>query len=161
MNVEEKIEKARLVEANIKLIEKRHKEELEPYQSVAEALRNQIQEWMINQNMLSAKTPAGHAVLAKKTSYRVEDQQEFKRHVIGTESWELIVWAVKRSAAEAFMDATQSLPPGVVKSTILELRLLAPEKKRVHKSTNIDTESFDAFAEEDALADATRANMEA
>lgn len=149
MNVEELIRRGRLIDQGIDEMEARHKEELKPLQEAMKTYRNLIQEWMIANKMVSTKTPAGQAVLATKTSFRVEDQQEFKRHVIGSEDWELIVWAVKRSAAEAFEEATKTLPPGVAKSSVLELRLLAPEKKRVRKPTQVEGVPFDPFADED------------
>jgi hypothetical protein len=151
-DLENEIRKTRQVEAKIKEIEELQKQALEPYKKVAEGLRNRIQEYMIANKQLSAKTDAGQAVIAKKTSYRVEDQQEFKNHVIGHAEWDMIVWAVKRSAAEAFQDATNTLPPGVVKSTVLELRLLAPEKKRVRKPASVSdegSETFDPFVDEE------------
>lgn len=148
MDVKELIRRGRLIDASIDEIEARHKEELKPFEDAKKAYRNLIQEYLIANKTNSMKTDTGQAVLATKTSFRVEDQTEFKRHVIGTEAWDMIVWAVKRSAAEAFEDATKTLPPGVAKSSVLELRLLAPEKKRVRKPVQAEGESFDAFADE-------------
>lgn len=149
---EELVERDFLIRHNIELIEKRHEEELKPYKDAKNAYDNLIKEHMIKMKVKSLKTKAGQPVLAEKTSFRVEDQHEFQRHVIGSEDWSMIVWAVKRSAAEAFEAATKTLPPGVAKSSVLELRLYGPEKKRVRKPTSTQIESeepFDAFGDEE------------
>jgi len=159
MDVKELIRRGRLIDAKIDEIEARHKEELKQFEDAAKAYRNLIQEYMIANKMKSTKTDAGQAVLATKTSFRVEDQLEFRRHVTGTEAWDMIVWAVKRSAAETFEEATKTLPPGVAKSSVLELRLLAPEKKRVRKPVPAEGASFDAFA--DGEEEETSPNTEA
>lgn len=149
MDIEELIRRGRLIDQGIADMEAKHKLEIKPLEDAKKTYRNLIQEWMIAQKMRSMKATTGQAVLAEKTSFRVEDQTEFKRHVIGTEDWEMIVWAVKRSAAEAFEATTKTLPPGVAKSSVLELRLLAPEKKRVRKAVPEEGASFDAFGDED------------
>lgn len=152
-DLKEKIRKGRALKAAIEEMEKRHEEELEPLRRVQAAIYGQIKDHMIAANMLSSRTEMGQAVLAHKKSYRVENQPEFMRHIIGTEDWETIVWAVKRSAAEAYELANNgNLPPGVAKTEILELRLLAPEKKRVRKPTNVpsETEEFNPY-EGDAI----------
>ena len=136
-DLKEKIRKARAVNAMIEEMEKKHEEELEPLEKVKAALYGQIKDHMIAGNMQSTKTEMGQAVIARKKSYRVEDQSQFMHHIIGAEDWESIVWAVKRSAAEAFEVANNgAMIPGVAKTEMLELRLLAPEKKRVRKPVN-------------------------
>lgn len=157
MDIEELIRRGRLIDQGIEDMEAKHKLELKPLEDAKKTYRNLIQEWMIAQKMRSMKATTGQAVLATKTSFRVEDQQEFKNHVISTESWDMIVWAVKRSAAEAFEGATNALPPGVAKSSVLELRLLAPEKKRVRKATGTEEDaSFDAFGEGETPTEAAQ-----
>jgi hypothetical protein len=162
-DLKEKIRKGRVVNAAIDAMEKKHEEELQPLQDLKKAIYGQIKDHMIAANMLSSKTEEGQAVMAHKKSYRVENQSEFMHHIIGTEDWETIVWAVKRSAAEAFENANNgAMIPGVAKTEILELRLLAPEKKRVRKPTVVtsDDQTFDPYAEEDALADTIRNEKE-
>jgi hypothetical protein len=149
-DLKEKIRKGREVNAMIEEIEKRHEEELERYKKVKALIYGQIKDYMIANNMLSSKTAAGQAVMANKKSYRVENQPEFMRHVVGTEDWEVIVWAVKRSAAEAFeQNNNGAMIPGVAKTEMVELRLLAPEKKRVRKPDvqSKDEEQFDTFGD--------------
>lgn len=148
VDIEEIIRRARSIDKNIELIEKRHEEELKQYRDVRMQYRNFLQEYLVTNHMRSAITKAGKAVLATKTSFRVEDPTEFKRHIIGTEDWDTIVWAVKRSAAERYEETTGALPPGVAKTSILELRLLAPAKKQIHKPTNEGEQTFDAFEDE-------------
>ena len=148
MDVKELIRRGRLIDKGIDDMKEKHKAELKPLEDAMKSYRNLIQDILIKMGSKSLKTEEGQAVLAEKTSFRVEDQTEFKRHVIGTEDWEMIVWAVKRSAAEAFEAATRTLPPGVAKSSVLELRLLAPDKKRVRKPTQPEGAPFDAFGDE-------------
>jgi hypothetical protein len=135
MDLEDYISKARELDEMMKTVEKRHEEELRKYQDLRMMFRNAIQQYLVDNSMKSARTAAGQAVLAQKISYRVENPIEFRRHIIGTESWDMIVWAVKRSAAEQFEETEQTLPPGVAKSEMVELRLLAPERKRIRKPT--------------------------
>lgn len=156
MDVKELIRRGRLIDAGIEEMEERHKAELKPLEDAKKAYRNLIQEFLISIGSKSLKTEAGQAVLATKTSFKVEDQSEFQRHVIGTEDWNMIVWAVKRSAAEMFEAATQTLPPGVTKSSVLELRLLAPEKKRVRKPTVSEGAPFDAFGDDEEAKEAAQ-----
>ena len=152
LSFEELVERDFLIRREIEEVEKRHEEELKKLKEAKVVFDNLIKEQMINMGIKSLKTKAGQPVLAEKTSFRVEDQQEFKRHVIGSEDWEMIVWAVKRSAAELFEASTGTLPPGVAKSSTLELRLYGPEKKRVRKPTTTQIEGeqeFDAFGDND------------
>ena len=110
--------------------EKEFKEKMKPLVEFAEDMRNQLLKFMNETGQRNAKTNLGTAYIADKESFRIEDQTEFKRHVIGTQSWEMIDWRANRTAMKEFEKTEQALPPGVTKTVIREVRVLAPERKR-------------------------------
>jgi hypothetical protein len=138
MDVNDVIGKVRLVRARIEEIEARHKEELKDYIELESELLNSIMRFLQVTNQQNAKTPSGTAYLAHKESFKVEDQAEFRHHVIGTEAWELIEWRANRTGVRAFEEKFKELPPGMTKSVLLECRVLAPEKPRLKKPTQVE-----------------------
>lgn len=129
LDVEKTIANVRSIEQRIAEEEKAFKERMRPFNELAEEYRNHLLQFLLNTNQRNARTLAGTAYIADKESFRVEDPQEFKRHVIGTEAWHMIVWAVNRTAAKEFEAAEGVLPPGINKTVIKEVRVLAPERK--------------------------------
>ena len=130
INVEQTVAMVRQIEQRIAEEEKAFKEKMKPLNTFAEEMRVQLLDFLNATGQRNAKTNAGTAYIADKESFKVEDQSEFKRHVIGTESWEMIVWAVNRTAAKEFEKTEGALPPGIHKTVIREVRVLAPERKR-------------------------------
>lgn len=61
----------------------------------------------------SIASPDGTAYKKLDTSVTVSDAASFRRHVIGTESWELIDWRANKTAVKDLVEGGQGLPPGV------------------------------------------------
>ena len=61
----------------------------------------------------SIASPGGTAYKKLDTSVTVSDAAEFRRHVIGSEAWELIDWRANKTAVKDLLDAGAGLPPGV------------------------------------------------
>jgi hypothetical protein len=65
-------------------------------------------------------TKAGTAYVSVKTSASLEDPDIFMRHVIGTESWELLDRRANATAVKAFAEENHgALPPGVKMASIV------------------------------------------
>jgi hypothetical protein len=128
-NVEKTIAQVREIEQFIAAEELAFKEKMRPYNELAEDFRNQLLQFLLNTNQRNARTNAGTAYIADKESIKVLDKQEFQRHVIGTEAWHMIIWAVNKTAAKEFEKAEGVMPPGVDKTVIKEVRVLAPDRK--------------------------------
>lgn len=137
-DVNDLVGKIRQIRARIDEMEAKFKEELKPFQELEADFLNQVQNFLLQSNQQNAKTPNGTAYLAHKESFKVEDQAEFRHHVIGTEAWELIEWRANRTGVRAFEEKNKELPPGMTKSVLLETRILAPEKPRLKKPTQVE-----------------------
>ena len=113
-NLGERIKQVRAVEAKIKAMEDELDAKLKPYEDFTEAARAEILQFLNQTNQKSANTEYGTAYWKPKITYRVADKDEFKRHVIGMEQWELLTWATALTAAEAFTNEHGEPPPGTV-----------------------------------------------
>lgn len=134
MNVENVVSQIRQIEAKIKEIEDRHKAELAPFNEFAEKARTKLLGYLNDNNQLNAKTKAGTAYKYERVSYRVDDIDEFKRHVIGSEDWDAINWSVNKTHSDAVMEKDKLLLPGVTRSVVVILGVTAPPKPRVKKA---------------------------
>jgi hypothetical protein len=140
INVGDLCGKVKAIEKRIEEVEARHKTELAPLNDLANECRGMIMQFLQATGQQNAKTPQGTAYLAKKESIKVEDTTTFQRHVIGTESWELIDWRANKTGVRAFETKHQELPPGLSKSVLIECRVLAPEKPRIKTITQAAVE---------------------
>jgi hypothetical protein len=138
INIEETVAMVRALEARIADEEKIFKDKMKPFEELAEELRNRLMDFLQVHGMrATGQLKTGSAYIADKTSWKVVDQAEFRRHVIGTESWDMIIWGVNRTAAAEFEKTEDALPPGVSKTTIKELRVLAPERKQTRGKLSV------------------------
>lgn len=99
-------------------IEKRHKDELKPLKEALDKLNTQIID-LIQQtggNSVNIKG-VGTAYLITDVSVSIADPGEFKRHVIGSEAWDLIDWRANKTAVNDFLTEQHGLPPGINYST--------------------------------------------
>ena len=55
----------------------------------------------------------GNAHRKTKTSVTTSDMREFRRHVIGTEDWELADFKPNKTRVDEMAEAGEPLPPGV------------------------------------------------
>jgi len=56
-------------------------------------------------NQKNAKTTAGTATRVEDVSVTIKDADTFRRHVIGTQSWEMLDWRANKTAANQLADA--------------------------------------------------------
>ena len=97
-----------------KAIQDKHKAELKPYNDALETLEMVMLGYLnqINTDNTSAKG-VGTVYKTIKKSASIADGAEFQRHVIGTESWNLIDWKANATAVETFMQEHEQPVPGV------------------------------------------------
>ena len=129
-NLGERIKQVRAIEAKFKAMEDELDAKLKPYEDFTEAARAEILQFLNQTNQKSANTEFGTAYWKPKITYRVADKDEFRRHVIGMEQWELLTWATALTAAEAFTTEHGEPPPGTVRNSVNLLYITAPAKPR-------------------------------
>ena len=94
-------------------IEDRHKEELKPHKAMLDKLNNLLLEHLLSQKAENITTAAGTVYRHLQDNFSAEDVDAFRRHVIGSEAWDLIDWKANKTSAKAFMDEHQAPPPGI------------------------------------------------
>jgi hypothetical protein len=76
----------------------------------------------------SAKTPAGTAYRKRYTSATIADKEMFRRHVIGSEDWDLIDWRANKVAVAKCVEENGDPPPGVNFSQGFDVGVRRPGK---------------------------------
>jgi hypothetical protein len=129
-NIAERIRQVREVEARVEEEEKVLAEKLKPFKELADKLRTAILQHLNETGQKSAATVNGTAYWKPKITYRVGDKDEFRRHVIGSEQWELITWAAAGVACEQFTQTNDGPPPGLHRNAVNILYINPPPKPR-------------------------------
>lgn len=80
-------------------------------------LENQLLTLLNSLGSDSISSKAGTVYKRISTSVTVADSREFKRHVIGTEAWDLIDWRANKTAVNDLVENGDPVPPGVNRST--------------------------------------------
>lgn len=149
--LKEKVRKYQMVKKAVEMLKKKQEEELKPLEDLMDGLEKQMMGFMQQLGIRFTKTEYGDPGIYTKTSYSVQDQDAFKNHVITSEEWDLLVWAVRRTSAESYQVLHGTYPPGVNVTKEQKLRVTAPTplgtKKRTPKKVEVttDQEDFDAF----------------
>ena len=126
----ERIKQVRAVE---EVIDKKQEEldaMLEQHHKFVETGRAEILAFLNQTNQKSANTEFGGCHWKPKITYRVEDKDAFRRHVIGAEAWELITWASAPSNCESFTEEHKMPPPGLVRNAVNILYITPPTKPK-------------------------------
>jgi hypothetical protein len=63
----------------------------------------------------------GTAYKKLSTSVTVADAREFRRHVIGTENWDLLDWRANKTTVNDLVEKGEPVPPGVNRSAFLTI----------------------------------------
>lgn len=127
-NLARAIFEVRTGEAKCETEEKALETKLAPLKDYLKAKRVEILEHLNATGQKSAQTEYGGTYWKPKVTYRVSDKDEFRRHVIGMEQWELLSWAAAPSACEEFTNEHAEPPPGLVRNSVDILYVTAPTK---------------------------------
>ena len=123
-------ERAVKVRDVIRMLEAKHKEELEPWKVDFERLKGQLQSFLETTNQQSAKTAAGTFFLMTKRSASISNKDEFKHFVVGGERWDLLDWKANALAVVDFAEENGgTLPPGVNLTTKVDVNVRRPSEK--------------------------------
>lgn len=126
----ERIKQVRMVED---MIDKKQEEldtMLEQHHKFVETGRAEILAFLNQTNQKSANTEFGGCHWKPKITYRVEDKDAFRRHVVGAEAWELITFAAAPVNCEAFTEEHKLPPPGLVRNAVNILYITPPTKPK-------------------------------
>lgn len=133
MNAQTEISPADLVEEFILLRNEKAKfvklceeREQELYTDRMEFIKNQLIDLL---NRLGVDSIAGRTGTAYKTistSVTTADAREFRRHVIGTEQWDLADWRPNKTVINDMVERGEPLPPGVNRSAFVNINVRKP-----------------------------------
>ncbi len=104
-----------------KRLDDEHKAKLKPINEAMETLEGMMLTMLQTTGQDSAATQAGTVYKTTKRSATIADGDAFRRHVIGTEAWELIDWRANAPAVSDYVEANKDAPPGVNYSTRIEV----------------------------------------
>jgi hypothetical protein len=113
MDFETRIAQYRQLRDIIKADDDAHKKRMEPKRKVLDQLGDMLLSMLNQSKQESAATTAGTAYKTRKVSATIADATAFKRHVIGTEDWDLIDWRANKTATEQFVKDNKAPPPGI------------------------------------------------
>lgn len=126
----ERIKQVRAIEDEIDRQQAELDQRLEMHHKFVEAGRAEILAFLNQTNQKSANTQWGGCHWKPKITYRVEDKDAFRRHVIGAEAWELITWASAPVNCEAFTEEHKMPPPGLMRNAVNILYITPPTKPK-------------------------------
>lgn len=103
-------------------LEDRHKAERKPYDEAMEQLRLIILGHLdaAGVDSITAKG-VGTAYRTVRKSATIADGDAFRRHVIGSQEFDLCDWRANANAVEAFINQHGAPPPGVNYSTLAQV----------------------------------------
>jgi hypothetical protein len=143
----ERIKQVRMMEDFIEKQQEALDEKLAQHHKFVEMARAEILAFLNQTNQKSANTQWGGCHWKPKITYRVEDKDTFRRHVIGSEAWELITWASAPVNCEAFTEEHKMPPPGLVRNAVNILYITPPAKPKAKNKVVQDTTPVDQAAE--------------
>ena len=126
----ERIKQVRAMEEHIDKKQSELDASLEQHHKFVETGRAEILAFLNQTNQKSANTEFGGCHWKPKITYRVEDKETFRRHVIGAEAWELLTWAGAPNACNEFVEEHKMPPPGLVRNVVNVLYITAPVKPK-------------------------------
>jgi hypothetical protein len=134
-NLGERIKQVRAIEQKINAAEAEFADKMKPFNEFVEKARAEILQFLLTTKQKSANTEFGGTYWKPKITYRVVDKMSFRRHVVGTEQWDLITWASAPTICEAFTQNNEGIPPpGTERNEVITVYITAPTKPRVKKT---------------------------
>lgn len=98
-------------------IREEQKSVIKKYDEVLEQLETFLLGHFNNNGVESLRTKAGTAFVKTEVSATIADAAAFRRHVIGTESWDLVDWRANKTKVREQVEELAEAPPGVNYST--------------------------------------------
>ena len=92
---------------------KAYEAQIEPRKQQLEKLNQILLQSLNATGQNTARTNAGTAYKKLWTSATITDKDAFRRHVIGTEDWDLIDWRANKTAVAECVEKNKEPPPGV------------------------------------------------
>lgn len=132
-NVAERVAQVRIMKAKIKEMEDEFDERIKPFEDWMDAAETELLQYLNDSGQKSAATAHGTVYWSERVSFRVADKDEFKRHIIGSEQWELSTFAAATTACEDFTQVNGHTPPGITRHAERKAHVIAPAKPRVRK----------------------------
>jgi hypothetical protein len=116
--------------------DKAHKERLQTRRDQLEKLNQLLLQNLNASGQDNAKTKAGTAYRKAWTSATIRDKDAFRRHVIGTEDWDLIDWRANKTAVPRRSKRTTSHPLAWILAGVMMWACAAPERTTNGTPTN-------------------------
>lgn len=113
MNIHKAIEGYRSVREKKQEMQKAHKEQLAPLNTVLDKLERYLLAEMRKEGVKNFKTESGTAFQESRNSVTVKDWKEFLDYVKSTDSWGLLAQRASKAAVDEFIADTEELPPGL------------------------------------------------
>lgn len=115
------------IRAQIKKIEELQAAQLKPFKEALAKQEARLTAHLNETGLQNCAVPGvGTFYKSTKESFTLEDPVEFRRHVIGTESYELLDLKVNKTSARTFMEEHEGqLPPGVKYSAFVTVGMRA------------------------------------
>lgn len=135
-NLGDAIRKVRAIEAKKKAMDDAHEAKTKPFKDYANGLREQILAHLLRTGQKSAQTEHGGTYWKERTTYPVEDKDEFRQFVISENAWQLLTWAAAPLAAEEYTQEHAAPPPGTKRNAINILHITAPTKANAKTKGN-------------------------
>jgi hypothetical protein len=88
-----------------------------------------LQQFLDKTGQTNGSCKTGTFYSTTRYSVTISDKQEFQRHVIGTEAWDLIDWKANVQAARDFEKEEKTPLPGVTISAIAKIGVRRPGAK--------------------------------
>jgi hypothetical protein len=83
----------------------------EHVQKRMDAIELEVLTFLRDSKQKNAKTEAGTASRVEDISVTITDAEAFRRHVIGTEQWELLDWRCNKTAINAIVKSDTTFDP--------------------------------------------------
>ena len=118
-----------LLRDKVSAIKDRHKQELAPFNEAMDQLEQIILSHLTANGLDNVKSEQGTAYITETKTASIADGAAFRRHVIGTQAFDLIDFRANKTAVAEFVASNGVPPPGVNYSVTLEIGVRRPTKK--------------------------------
>ena len=118
INIENRVDQYVKLRDLIKEKDDAHKEAMRPYRDALDGLNSLLLGYLNTIGGDTVATGNGTVYRTLKETASLEDADSFMRHVIGTESWELLERKANLTAVRVFATEHGALPPGVKLSSM-------------------------------------------